>query len=43
MGQLNKGGRPNKFTEDELLQIVEDYINNEHDKGKQIKVSRLAK
>ena len=43
MGQLNKGGRPNKFTEDELLQIVEDYINNEHDKGKQIKVTRLAK
>ena len=43
MGQLNKGGRPNKFTEDELLQIVEDYINSEHDKGKQIKVTRLAK
>lgn len=42
MGQLNKGGRPNKFTEDELLQIVEDYINNKHDKGKQIKVTKLA-
>lgn len=43
MGQLNKGGRPNKFTEDELLQIVKDYINNEHDKKEQIKVTRLAK
>ena len=43
MGQLNKGGRPNKFTEDELLQIVKDYINNEHDKSKQVKVTKLAK
>lgn len=43
MGQLNKGGRPTKFTEDELLQIVKDYINNEHDKNEQLKITKLAK
>lgn len=43
MGQLNKGGRPAKFTEDELLQIVKDYINNEHDKNEQLKITKLAK
>ena len=43
MGQLNKGGRPTKFTEDELLQIVKDYVNNEHDKNEQLKITKLAK
>ena len=43
MGQLNKGGRPTKFTEDKLLQIVKDYINNEHDKNEQLKITKLAK
>ncbi|MDC4243452.1 hypothetical protein [Clostridium perfringens] len=43
MGGLNKGGRPQKFDENKLIQIIEDYINNEHDKEKPIKITRLAK
>ena len=43
MGGLNKGGRPQKFNENELVKMIEDYINNEHDKEKPIKITKLAK
>lgn len=43
MGTVNKGGRPQKFDENELLQKIENYINNEHDKEKEIKITILAK
>lgn len=43
MGRLNKGGRPQKFDENELIKMIEEYINNEHDKGKPIKITKLAK
>ncbi|MEG1142820.1 MAG: hypothetical protein RSE41_10340 [Clostridia bacterium] len=43
MGRLNKGGRPQKFDENELIKMIEDYINNEHDKGQPIKITKLAK
>lgn len=43
MGRLNKGGRPQKFDENELIRIIEEYINNEHDKEQPIKITKLAK
>ncbi|MGL4913583.1 MAG: hypothetical protein ACRC3Y_14260 [Romboutsia sp.] len=43
MGRLNKGGRPQKFDENELIKMIEEYINNEHDKGQPIKITKLAK
>ena len=43
MGRLNKGGRPQKFNEDELIKMIEEYVNNEHDKEQPIKITKLAK
>lgn len=40
---INKGGRPQKFNEDKLLEIVKEYINTEHDKEKPIKKTKMAK
>lgn len=43
MGRLNKGGRPQKFDENELIRMIEEYISNEHDKEQPIKITKLAK
>lgn len=43
MGKIDKSGRPRKFNDDELLEIVKDYIENEHDKNEPIRITKIAK
>lgn len=43
MGTIDKNGRPKKFDECKLLQVVVDYIENEHEPNKPIKITKLAK
>lgn len=40
---VKKGGRPQKFNEVALLEIVKEYVNTKHEKGTPIKKTKLAK
>ena len=42
MGKIDRNGRPRKFDDNELLNTVIDYIENEYDKNKPIKITKLA-